>query len=240
MSLQAELDAFYQARQEKIPVEIREIMGRSAAALAASGQVDRAVAVGEVAPSFTLPSATGRVVTLAERLAEGPIVLTFYRGAWCPYCNLTLHALQEAHADIKARGAQLIAISPQIPDESLSLTEKHQLGFDVLSELLRGGRLGLRAQLRRSRVRRASVDGAAVKRRLRSPLDHVAGAPVSMRWRHRRSACLPIQEIIATSTTAIAARLSAGPPLMAGNISRPVKRVQAAQRGMPGSLVARW
>ena len=135
MSLRAELDAFYQARQEQIPLEIREIMARSAATLAAGGQADRAVAAGEAAPSFTLPSATGRVITLAERLAEGPVVLTFYRGAWCPYCNLTLHALQEAHADIKARGAQLIAISPQIPDESLSLTEKHQLGFDVLSDI---------------------------------------------------------------------------------------------------------
>lgn len=135
MSLRAELDAFYQARQEQIPLEIREIMARSAAMLAASGQADRAVAAGEAAPSFTLPSATGRIITLAERLAEGPVVLTFYRGAWCPYCNLTLHALQQAHADIKARGAQLIAISPQIPDESLSLTEKHQLGFDVLSDI---------------------------------------------------------------------------------------------------------
>jgi len=135
MSLRAELDAFYQARQEQIPLEIREIMARSAATLAAGGQADRAVAAGEAAPSFTLPSATGRVITLAERLAEGPVVLTFYRGAWCPYCNLTLHALQQAHTDIKARGAQLIAISPQIPDESLSLTEKHQLGFDVLSDI---------------------------------------------------------------------------------------------------------
>jgi peroxiredoxin len=135
MSLRAELDAFYQARQEKIPLEIREIMARSGAALAASGQADRAAAAGDAAPSFTLPSATGQSVTLAERLAEGPVVLTFYRGAWCPYCNLTLHALQQAHADIKARGAQLIAISPQIPDESLSLTEKHELAFDVLSDI---------------------------------------------------------------------------------------------------------
>lgn len=135
MSLRAELDAFYQARQEQIPLEIREIMARSAATLAAGGQADRAVAVGEAAPSFTLPSATGRIITLAGCLAEGPVVLTFYRGAWCPYCNLTLHALQQAHAAIKARGAQLIAISPQIPDESLSLAEKHQLGFDVLSDI---------------------------------------------------------------------------------------------------------
>jgi peroxiredoxin len=135
MSLSAELEAFYQARQEQIPQPIREIMGRAAAGLAASGVADRALTAGDAAPSFTLPSATGQSVSLAERLAEGPVVLTFYRGAWCPYCNIALRALQLAHADITARGAQLIAVSPQIPDESLSLSEKHELGFDVLSDI---------------------------------------------------------------------------------------------------------
>lgn len=135
MSLSAELEAFYQARQQQIPPEVREIMARAAEALAASGVADRALTVGDTAPAFTLPSAAGRSVALAERLAEGPVVLSFYRGAWCPYCNLTLRALQQAHADISARGARLIAVSPQVPDESLSLAEKHQLGFDVLSDI---------------------------------------------------------------------------------------------------------
>ncbi|MFL6110655.1 MAG: peroxiredoxin-like family protein [Catenulispora sp.] len=135
MSLNAELEAFYQARQQQIPPATREIMTRAAEALAASGVADRTLTAGDVAPSFTLPSATGQSIALAERLAEGPVVLSFYRGAWCPYCNITLRALQQAHADITARGAHLIAVSPQIPDESLSLAEKHQLGFDVLSDV---------------------------------------------------------------------------------------------------------
>ena len=127
MSLNAELETFFQARQQQIPPQIREILDRTSADLAATGLADHALAAGDTAPAFTLPSATGKSVSLAEQLAEGPVVLTFYRGAWCPYCNITLHALQEAHADITARGARLIAVSPQIADESLSLTEKHSL-----------------------------------------------------------------------------------------------------------------
>jgi peroxiredoxin len=62
-------------------------------------------------------------------------VLTFYRGAWCPYCNIALRSLQQHHDAITARGARLVAVSPQIPDESLSLAEKHDLAFDVLSDI---------------------------------------------------------------------------------------------------------
>jgi peroxiredoxin len=91
--------------------------------------------VGDRAPGFELPNATGELVTLRQRLESGPVVLTFYRGDWCPYCNVTLRALQAALPRIKARGATLIAISPQAPDRSLSLTEKLALEFDVLSDI---------------------------------------------------------------------------------------------------------
>lgn len=94
-----------------------------------------AVGVGDTAPAFDLPNATGSSVTLANRRAEGPVVLSFYRGGWCPYCNLELQALQEAVADVEATGAQLVAISPQTPDASLSTQQKHDLSFDVLSDV---------------------------------------------------------------------------------------------------------
>jgi peroxiredoxin len=94
-----------------------------------------APAVGDRAPDFCLQDAGGGEVCLAELLADGPVVLVFYRGAWCPYCNLALRALQSHHDEITARGARLVAVSPQVPDESLSLTEKHELAFDVLSDL---------------------------------------------------------------------------------------------------------
>ncbi|MCX4426457.1 peroxiredoxin-like family protein [Streptomyces mirabilis] len=135
MSLNVELRAFYDSRQKQIPADVRVVMQRAAQELAESGQADRAVNVGAKAPFFTLPSATGQALALDELLAAGPVVLTFYRGAWCPYCNIALRSLQQHHDAITARGARLVAVSPQIPDESLSLAEKHELAFDVLSDL---------------------------------------------------------------------------------------------------------
>ena len=134
-TLNAELRTFYEARQQQIPAEIREIMQRAGQELADSGQADRALTVGVQAPRFSLPSATGQTLTLDRLLADGPVVLTFYRGAWCPYCNIALRALQQHHEAITARGARLVAVSPQIPDESLTLSEKHSLAFDVLSDI---------------------------------------------------------------------------------------------------------
>jgi peroxiredoxin len=93
------------------------------------------LAVGDRAPDFTLPDALGRPVSLADLLADGPVVAVFYRGEWCPYCNLQLHALQDALPTIRELGASLVAISPQAADHSLSLTEKHELAFPVLSDL---------------------------------------------------------------------------------------------------------
>jgi peroxiredoxin len=135
MTLNAELHAFYTARQQQIPAEIRQIMRRAGQELADSGHTGRALAVGAQAPRFRLPSATGESVSLAGLLAAGPVVLTFYRGAWCPYCNIALRALQRHHDEFSARGARLAAVSPQIPDESLSLTDRHQLAFSVLSDV---------------------------------------------------------------------------------------------------------
>lgn len=134
-TLNAELRTFYEARQQQIPAEIREIMQRAGQELADSGQADRALTVGAQAPRFSLPSATGHTLTLDGLLADGPVILTFYRGAWCPYCNIALRALQRHHEAITARGARLVAVSPQIPDESLTLSEKHDLAFDVLSDI---------------------------------------------------------------------------------------------------------
>ncbi|MFJ9155011.1 peroxiredoxin-like family protein [Streptomyces sp. NPDC102270] len=134
-SLSAELRTFYEARQQQIPAEIRQIMQRASQELADSGQADRALTVGAQAPRFNLPSATGQTVALDDLLNDGPVVLTFYRGAWCPYCNIALRSLQEHHEAMTARGARLVAVSPQIPDESLTLTEKHDLAFDVLSDI---------------------------------------------------------------------------------------------------------
>jgi peroxiredoxin len=89
---------------------------------------------GQVSPGFALPSATGAIVSLGERLAYGPVIVTFYRGGWCPYCNIALRALQSRLPEIRSLGGSLIAISPEVPDQSLSTAEKLALEFDVLSD----------------------------------------------------------------------------------------------------------
>ncbi|MBB3125441.1 peroxiredoxin [Paenibacillus rhizosphaerae] len=89
---------------------------------------------GDKAVDFKLQNALGQDVILFEELAKGPVVLVFYRGGWCPFCNMQLRAYQQILPEIQAIGAQLIAISPQKPDHSLSLQEKEGLEFQVLSD----------------------------------------------------------------------------------------------------------
>jgi peroxiredoxin len=100
-----------------------------------ASKVAPGLAVGDTAPDFSLGDAVGNSVSLTGLLAAGPVVVTFYRGEWCPYCNLQLRALQQALPEITAAGATLVAISPQAPDHALTMTEKHDLGFPVLSDL---------------------------------------------------------------------------------------------------------
>ncbi|MBU2870634.1 peroxiredoxin-like family protein [Colwellia sp. E2M01] len=97
-------------------------------------QGDAAIKVTEKAPSFILPNQQDILVSLAELLKNGPVVLTFYRGSWCPYCNLQLRALQGKLTEIQALGAQLVAISPQVPDDSLTTNEISEIDFIVLSD----------------------------------------------------------------------------------------------------------
>ena len=93
------------------------------------------LSVGDRAPDFTLPAVDGTDVQLSELLARGPVVLTFYRGAWCPYCNTQLRDYQQNLAEIEAAGATLAAISPQAPDSSVTVQEQNDLAFPVLSDV---------------------------------------------------------------------------------------------------------
>ena len=99
-----------------------------------SDALDRALKVNDSAPEFTLPDAFGHEVSLKTLLKEGPVVISFYRGEWCPFCNLELHALQEALPKISELGANLVAISPEKPDSGIIMTEKNKLTFPVLSD----------------------------------------------------------------------------------------------------------
>lgn len=95
----------------------------------------RAIGRGEAAPDFALPNALGETVRLSELLRDSAVVLSFYRGQWCPYCGAQLELLQAQLPAFEARGASLVAVSPQSPDTSLSTVEKLGLGYEVLSDL---------------------------------------------------------------------------------------------------------
>ena len=90
--------------------------------------------VGEKAPDFTLSNATGKPVSLSELLQKGLVVIKFYRGEWCPICNLDLRAVQQRLPEIEAFGASFLAISPQKPDDALTAKEKNELDYEVLSD----------------------------------------------------------------------------------------------------------
>lgn len=134
MSLAAELKAFRGAFMTKVPPEIRAAMELADSELLASGILDRALKSGDTAPDFTLPGSDGQTVSLKDLLKSGPVVLSFYRGGWCPYCNLELRALQAVLPQIARLPAMLVAVSPQTPDQSLSTAEKNELAFPVLSD----------------------------------------------------------------------------------------------------------
>jgi peroxiredoxin len=110
------------------------VMARSKAALART-LPDPGIQAGERAPDFTLPNAFGQEVNLYDELKKGPVVLVFYRGAWCPFCNMHLHALRESLPQFQALGAQLIAVTPQKPDKSLEQFKTAPREFEVLSDL---------------------------------------------------------------------------------------------------------
>jgi len=139
MSLQDRLDAlkadFEAGRFPLKPSpEALATMHRATAELIAGGQAGRALQAGARAPDFTLKDADGKPVSSRDLLARGPLVVSFYRGVWCPYCNLELQALQAALPEIAARGAGLVAISPQTPPNSRKSQRDNKLGFPILSD----------------------------------------------------------------------------------------------------------
>ncbi|MFT6961100.1 MAG: peroxiredoxin [Flammeovirgaceae bacterium] len=135
MNLLEELKAKKEASAKKIPVEKRAIMANSINQLVENGLAKGALNVGDQMMDFTLPNALGKNVSFAERVQKGKVVISFYRGGWCPYCNMELRALQEILPEIESLNSSLMAISPEVPDESLNTSEKNELSFDVLSDI---------------------------------------------------------------------------------------------------------
>ena len=115
--------------------EIKQTFQKSLDDLAATGILEKAKNNGDIAPNFVLPDQNGKEVDLYKLLEEGPVVLIWYRGVWCPYCNITLRHYQEELGHFKKYGATLVAISSQLPDSTLSTAQKNELEFTVVSDV---------------------------------------------------------------------------------------------------------
>jgi peroxiredoxin len=134
MGLEQELAAFRVEFERAAPVGRAALYSAKIEELRSRFPLRDVLAVGDRAPDFTLPDSRGRPVSLSGVLSAGPAIVAFYRGGWCPYCNIQLRAYQSALPEIAALGGQIIAISPQLPDASLSVAEKNALDFPVLSD----------------------------------------------------------------------------------------------------------
>lgn len=134
MTLTEQLKKLADGSAQRHSGEAQAIMKSAIDELITSSILDQAFKKGQIVPEIILPNATGALVNLNDILSKQKVVLTFYRGGWCPYCNVELKALQNALPQIEARGAKLIAISPETPDNSLSTKEKNELSFEVLSD----------------------------------------------------------------------------------------------------------
>jgi peroxiredoxin len=132
-SLRSQTDAQMDKTRQGNP-EFAQKVDTLLAQAVAFKQGSNALAIGSKAPSFDLPNANGTQINSSDILAKGIMVVTFYRGSWCPYCNLQLNALGQRLPEIHSLGAELVAISAQVPDESLSIVEKQSLDFEVLSD----------------------------------------------------------------------------------------------------------
>lgn len=135
MTLAADLHAFKEnfiarAAPERVALIEKHIEQARRGAIVAG-----ALRAGATAPDFALPNQDGTTVRLADLRADGPVIVVFYRGGWCPYCNLELRAYQRLLEQAPDSGVRVVAISPQAPDASLDTAQKNALAFDVLSDV---------------------------------------------------------------------------------------------------------
>ncbi len=134
-TLHDRLDETKNGLTDLAPAELLDVFAAEQVRLEATTDRTTTVQVGDFVPDVTLPDATGNPVSLADLVVDGPAVLVFYRGAWCPYCNVALKAYQdEVLPTLDALGVPLAAISPQGPDGSLTIAEKNALSFPVLTD----------------------------------------------------------------------------------------------------------
>jgi len=134
MALYKDIAVLQQTMAAQLSDSVMTMMQKATAELASSGLPEQALKIGDTMPDFELSELDGGHVYLAELLQETPVVISFYRGAWCPYCNLEMQALQAALPEIEQAGASLIAIAPELPEHAGQTRDKGNLTFPLLHD----------------------------------------------------------------------------------------------------------
>lgn len=132
--LAKQIEQFNNELATQVPQEVLEAFGKSIKDLKTKNIEEKSIKLGVIMPDFSLPNAKNEIIHSKEILKSGKMIIAFYRGSWCPYCNLELKALQENLSKINDKKVSLVAISPQSPDNSLTVIEKHNLTFEVLTD----------------------------------------------------------------------------------------------------------
>lgn len=132
--LAKQIEQFNNELATQVPQQVLEAFGKSIEDLQKKKIEEKSIKLGEIMPEFLLPNVKNEIINSNEILKNGKMIIAFYRGSWCPYCNLQLKTLQDYLTKIKDKKATLVAISPQSPDSSLTVVEKHNLTFEVLTD----------------------------------------------------------------------------------------------------------
>ncbi len=134
MKLHEQLTERRNVSAQNLPAEIHQVIISETKVLKTKALEQYAPKPGDIFPTFTLKNQSGHETRMVDLLLKGPVIVTFYRGGWCPYCNFELRGYQKVLDQITAAGASLVAISPELPDASLTTIEKNELKFNVLSD----------------------------------------------------------------------------------------------------------
>lgn len=132
--LAKQIEQFNNELATQVPQEVLEAFGKSIEDLQKKKIEEKSIRLGEIMPEFLLPNVKNGIINSKEILKNRKMIIAFYRGSWCPYCNLELKMLQDHLTKIKDKKATVVAISPQSPDNSLTVVEKHNLTFEVLTD----------------------------------------------------------------------------------------------------------
>ncbi|MDN5422440.1 MAG: AhpC/TSA family protein [Chryseobacterium sp.] len=133
-SLAQQIDKLNHTLSSQLPIEVLQAFQKSIEELKTSNLEKNSLKIGDKMPEFSLPNTVGQMISSREILKKEKMILTFYRGNWCPYCNLELRSLQENLSLIKNKNSFLAAVSPQTLHYSKTTVEENDLGFDVLTD----------------------------------------------------------------------------------------------------------